>query len=338
MKLLIITQKVNKDDQVLGFFHRWIIEFSKNVESVKVICLEKGSFDLPKNVEVFSLGKENGAGKIKRVFNFYKYIFKLRNDYDVVFVHMNQIYVLLGGLVWRILRKKISLWYAHGAVSKTLKIAEKLTNIIFTSTPAGFVLRSKKMKVVGQGIDTNLFKPCDNNKNKNRIITVGRISEVKNIEKIVSLVSGLEDFNLDIVGAPIRNRDFDYAQKIYLGVKEKKLSDKIIFSGPITQDELPEKYNEANIFINLSKTGSLDKAILEAMSCGLHVVTTNVAAKNLTGATYLSSYEIESNKSILADKIKEVSKLGLNNNARDFVVANHGISSLIKKIVNGLKN
>lgn len=337
MKLLIITQKVNKNDQVLGFFHRWIEEFSKNVESVKVICLEKGSFDLPKNVEVFSLGKEDGAGKIKRIFNFYKYIFKLRNDYDVVFVHMNQIYVLLGGFVWRILRKKISLWYAHGAVSKTLKIAEKMTNIIFTSTPAGFMMRSKKLKIVGQGIDTNLFKPDVVNKDKNRTITVGRISEVKNIEKMVSLVSELENFSLDIVGAPIRNRDFDYAKKIYLDVKEKKLSKKIIFSGPITQEELPEKYNEANIFINLSKTGSLDKAILEAMSCGLHVVTTNVAAKNLTGATYISSYEIEADKSVFLNKIKEVSKLGLNSKARDFVVSNHGINNLIIKIINGLK-
>ena len=59
MKLLIITQKVNKIDPILGFFHGWIIEFAKHFESITVICLEKGEYNLPvgnvdfnKNTEV----------------------------------------------------------------------------------------------------------------------------------------------------------------------------------------------------------------------------------------------------------------------------------------------
>jgi len=32
MKLLILTQKVDIDDDVLGFFHGWLEEFAKNVE------------------------------------------------------------------------------------------------------------------------------------------------------------------------------------------------------------------------------------------------------------------------------------------------------------------
>src|SRR3989338_7648361 len=58
MKLLIITQKVNQEDSVLGFFHSWIREFASRFEEVTVICLEKGVYNLPENVEVFSLGKE----------------------------------------------------------------------------------------------------------------------------------------------------------------------------------------------------------------------------------------------------------------------------------------
>ena len=59
MKLLIITQKVDKNDQLLGFFIDWIAGFSHKFEEVTVLCLEKGEFNLPENVEVISLGKDN---------------------------------------------------------------------------------------------------------------------------------------------------------------------------------------------------------------------------------------------------------------------------------------
>ena len=35
MKLLVITQKVDKNDAILGFFHRWLIEFYTNIFSGK---------------------------------------------------------------------------------------------------------------------------------------------------------------------------------------------------------------------------------------------------------------------------------------------------------------
>ena len=58
MKLLIITQKVDINDDLLGFFHGWIAEFVRQCEQVTVICLQKGEYDLPRNVRVLSLGKE----------------------------------------------------------------------------------------------------------------------------------------------------------------------------------------------------------------------------------------------------------------------------------------
>ncbi len=59
MKLLILTQKVDVDDDVLGFMHGWIAEFAKSCEQVIVICLQRGRYEFPKNVKVLSLGKMN---------------------------------------------------------------------------------------------------------------------------------------------------------------------------------------------------------------------------------------------------------------------------------------
>src|SRR3989344_5572534 len=73
------------------------------------------------------------------------------------FFHACPVYIILGAAFWRLLRKKISLWYAHGSANWILKLAEVCTDIIFTSTPEGCRLKSSKIRIVGQGIDTDLF-------------------------------------------------------------------------------------------------------------------------------------------------------------------------------------
>ncbi len=62
MKLLILTQKVDKNDDILGFFHGWIAEFARYCEKVTVVALEVHEYDLPRNVKVLSLGKEKSKG------------------------------------------------------------------------------------------------------------------------------------------------------------------------------------------------------------------------------------------------------------------------------------
>ena len=133
MKLLIVTQVLDKHHPILGFFHRWVEEFATHCEKVTVICLQKGEYTLPDNVIVYSLGKEIGKSRLAYLATFYKLIWKLRHEYDNVFVHMNQIYVISGAPFWRPLNKKVSLWYAHGSVSRSLKLAEKMTNVFRNS-------------------------------------------------------------------------------------------------------------------------------------------------------------------------------------------------------------
>jgi len=157
MKLLIVTQKVDIHDDLLGFFHRWIEEFAKHCESVTVICLEEGRYELPTSVRVLSLGKEEGRSKVKYLKRFYSYIWQERKNYDAVFVHMNTEYIVLAGWLWRLLGKKIALWHVHFEVNLRLWIAEKLAHVIFTTTRDGCRVKSRKVKEVGHGIDVERF-------------------------------------------------------------------------------------------------------------------------------------------------------------------------------------
>ena len=234
MKILIITQVLDTNHPILGFFHRWVEEFATQCAEVHVIALQVGEYHLPTNVVVHSLGKEMGQSRLKYLWRFYSLIWKYRKEYDSVFVHMNQIYVILGAPVWRLLRKKIGLWYAHGTVSQSLKMAVTLADTVFTSTPQGLQIDTPKRVIVGQGIDMELFSYKERTSNQiPRFIVDGRIAPSKNIDVLLRACALVRDsgqkFIFTIVGAPITPKEHAYAkelkalvQNVYDGMEESR--------------------------------------------------------------------------------------------------------------------
>ena len=334
--LLIITQKVDKNDQLLGFFIDWISRFAQNFGKVTVLCLEKGEFNLSENVRVISLGKDRGVSKPVQLFNFYKFIFGLKNDYDIVLVHMNPIWVVLGGFSWRMMNKKIFLWYTHKAVTPKLRLAEKFADTIFTASPESFRLFSRKVIVTGHGIDADLFSPGQGEKAYDgvlRILSVGRISPVKNYETLVKAGKIMreqgKDFHVTLVGEPALASDKAYEATIKELVRAHDLTNKFTFLGKISHRNLPDIYRKHDVFVHLSRTGSLDKAVLEAMASGLNVLSCNDSARAFLPKEFI----FEDNDPIgLAEKIVAVSDKSPQSNLKDYVVKNHGLNRLIKKI------
>lgn len=329
--MLILTQKVNKNDPVLGFFHDWIIEFAKHVPKLTVICLEKGEYDLPSNVEVISLGKEKGYRKVT-LFARLCYLV-LTKKYDKVFVHMNPEYVVLFGWLWRIFGKKVSLWYTHKAVNLKLKIATFFAHRIFSASSESFRLKTKKLVVMGHGIDSDVFYPTKDFPEEVHIISVGRISETKNYEPFLEAVAllvqeNIVPFRVSIAGGPISVADEVYLNKLQAMCRSKNIEHIVSFVGSVPYRKIPDFYRQGTIFINLSNTGSLDKAILEAMACGLSIVTSNEALHNLIDSKYLST----NNPETIKNNIKKFFGVGCDTDAVGYVQKNHSLTKLIQHI------
>ncbi len=286
MKLLIITQVIDTEHPILGFFHRWVEEFAKHCEHVHVIALQVGKHSLPQNVTVHSLGKEAGKGRLTYLIRFYKLIISLRHEYDSVFVHMNQIYVILGGLFWRMMGKKIGLWYAHGAAPSSLKCAVPLTHIIFTSTPEGFTIPTNKLQVVGQGIDTTVFKPgLKEGSSVITLITVGRISPSKNIATLLKACAIIKahgvPFTFSIVGLATTDTERSYELEMRALSSQLGLDNETVWAGSVANHALPKLLQSADIFIHDGATNSLDKALLEALFSGCIVISSNPAYRGI---------------------------------------------------------
>ncbi|MEO0119273.1 MAG: glycosyltransferase family 4 protein [candidate division WOR-3 bacterium] len=354
MKLLIITQKVEKEDDVLGFFHRWIEKFSQKVEKINVICLFEGKHNFFSNLKlnksnveqqisnvfVWSLGKETGRSRLKYIFRFYKYIWQLRKDYDVVFVHMNPIYIVLGGFLWRFWGKKIFLWYNHQHGNLILKIAVKFTKKIFYTSPFAFTARYKTSERMPAGIDTEIFKKDEKiQKIPNSILYLGRISPIKNVDILIEAVKLLDkegiDFILNIVGEP-GEKDKDYFKKIKKLSKELEVKGKIKFWGKVPNYKTPEIYNQNEILVNLSPPGLFDKTVLEAMACENLILVSSAAFKDILEECFIF-YEGNpldlKNKILNLFKKEKKEKEALSKKLREVVVQNHNLDILIEKLI-----
>lgn len=303
MRLLLITQKIDKHDPLLGFFHRWTEEFAKRCERITVICLQKGEYDLPDNVRVLSLGKEEDASRIEYVRRFFLYILRYRKEYNVVFVHMNAEYVFLGGLLWRIMRKKILLWYNHPKGSIYLRLSRIFPKTIFCTSLYAYSKRYKKTVIMPAGIDTELFVNRGQERKRNSILILGRISPVKKLDVLGRAFTTLSEIDpslcVSIVGnAPPQDRE--YEEKIKKELHPLVEKGTVTFFDSVPNYKTPDLYNEHVLYINLTPTGSFDKTILEAMACGCMPLVVNRAYKDVLPPECL----VESGDSdVLAEKV-----------------------------------
>jgi glycosyltransferase involved in cell wall biosynthesis len=348
MKLLIITQVLDTEHPILGFFHRWVEEFASQTESVEIIALQVGKYNLPPNVHVHSLGKEMGQSRSKYLWRFYRYIWQLHQSYDVVFVHMNQQYVPLGYPLWKLWGKQIGLWYAHGAVSRSLKLAVRLSDIVFTSTPQGLQLDTPKRLIVGQGIDFSHFAPRSQVRSEHEaleLITVGRISASKNIETLLAacllLKQGGVRFHFTIIGTPITEVDKEYEKSLKQYCIDNQLTDAVTWVGGINQTALPGYLHKADIFIHDGATQSLDKVLLEAVAAGCVVVSSNAAYRAYTQLSAPDNLFMSKDTSSLYNRITSLALLSPTDRAKTMdvvrigVQANHSIAGLIQNIIAG---
>ncbi len=278
MKLLILTQKIDKNDPVLGFFHKWLEEFAKNFESIIVICLERGEYNLPANVQVLSLGKEVSVSKFTYIKNFYKYVWQKRAQYSHIFVHMNQEYVILGWKIWKLLGKKIYLWRNHAKGNLLTRLAVLVSNKVFYTSPKSFTAQFKKAVQMPVGIDLDFFKPGPNiSRTPNSILFLGRISPVKKVLEFIDWVEK-ESFDHITIAGPILFEDREYGEK----VKERiRNNPKINLRGPMTQEEARELYQSHETYANFTPAGSMDKTIFEALACGMRLEVRNPDALHI---------------------------------------------------------
>ncbi|PIR41650.1 MAG: hypothetical protein COV31_00220 [Candidatus Yanofskybacteria bacterium CG10_big_fil_rev_8_21_14_0_10_46_23] len=343
--LLIITQKVDVEDDLLGFFVGWIEEFSNHFDQVFVISLAVGSFNFPKNVTVYSLGKEKGASKILQFFRLVRFLFGVMPKVQGVFAHMSPIFAIAAWPATFLFRKKLILWYLHRQVSRSLKLAQKFSKFIVTADRDSLNLKSSKIIETGHGIDFEKFgRERSWSDSHLRMLSVGRISPIKNFETLIRAVEILRNeglnFSLDIVGRPIAGKDFSYYESLKKLVVDRGLDKSVNFIGFVPHTRIAPYFERTDFCVGPLPTGGIDKAMLEGMAAGCVVLTSNQAFEKYFGP-YGDKLLFEfNNDQDLARKIKLIyaessaEKREISEFLVQSVKKSHNLKNTINQIVN----
>jgi glycosyltransferase involved in cell wall biosynthesis len=289
---------------MLGFMHTWVKEFAKHFEKITVVCLKEGKHNLPKNVQVFSLGKEKGTSKVTQLLRFYKYIWNYRKEYDAVYVHMNQEYVLLGGLLWHMLGKYVTMWRNHHAGSYLTDVASLFCHKIFCTSKFSYTAKYKKTVFMPVGVPTDIFRPLPEVQRKpHSILSIVRISPAKKIEQLIEALYLVHSkgipFTATLCGKAIPMHK-EYETSLHEQVKKRGLEDKVFFAQSVPYEEVPALYAKHDICVNQSPSGMYDKTIFEAMLCETLALSCN---ENLHGEIDELFLFKEDNESDLANKL-----------------------------------
>ncbi len=180
-----------------------------------------------------------------------------------------------------------------------------------------------KIHIIPPGVNTALFKPIDKQIAKKKIdappdgkilLFVGRIEPLKGLDMLMYALKVLKtknpklDVYLWIVGGDISQKPQLWSRQLILLKNLMHLlhiSMMVKFIGQQSQTILPYYYSAAEMVIMPSHYESFGIVTLEAMACGVPVITTNVAGvSNLIDVKHTSLITTVNNPLLLASQIK----------------------------------
>jgi glycosyltransferase involved in cell wall biosynthesis len=162
------------------------------------------------------------------------------------------------------------------------------------------------------GVDLNLFKPNEDMRRKcrdeydlkeNKVVVMSRnfypVYAVEDFIKALPKVIDLEPKTKVLLAGdgPLRNN-------VVRLIEELKLKSIITILGSVPNEKLPLIYNGADIYVSTSLSDGTSLSLLEAMSCGLPAVVTDVPANLEWVKDGYNGYIAErGNKDSIADKV-----------------------------------
>lgn len=148
-------------------------------------------------------------------------------------------------------------------------------------------MSSERGMVVGNGVDTDRFRPVDRIAARARykipeeakvLITVGALVERKGFHRVINCLPALLDRhpNLHYLIVGGASPEGNMEAMLRAQVQTLNLNERVHFLGSLSPDELKWPLSAADVFVLASRNEGWANVILEAMACKLPVVTTDV--------------------------------------------------------------
>jgi teichuronic acid biosynthesis glycosyltransferase TuaC len=144
-----------------------------------------------------------------------------------------------------------------------------------------------KIQVVGNGVDTTKFHPVDRTEARRRfslpleakvMISVGALVKRKGFHRVIEVLPELLEAEPDLHYLVVGGGSSEGDRRAELGQQVKKLGleKQVHFLGVMPSDKIKWPLCAADLFVLATSNEGWANVFLEAMACGLPVITTNV--------------------------------------------------------------
>lgn len=145
----------------------------------------------------------------------------------------------------------------------------------------------ERVRVVGNGVDLERFYPIDRHQARSALglsldvpvlVSVGGLCERKGFHRVIDSLHALHAqgtrAHLLVVGGA--SPEGDWTERLQAQVRDLGLADWVHFTGPVLPQDLHRVLSAADVFVLATRNEGWANVLLEAMACGLPVVTTAV--------------------------------------------------------------
>lgn len=348
MRLLLFNIKTDERAPLLGFACGWVRALAQHCEGIDIITMQRGTFVLPAHVRVFSLGRERGLPRPLRLLNFYRHLLGLlaTRTYDACFAHMTPLFAGLAGPALRACGIPLALWYTHRQRSAQLRLGAMMASRVLSAHESSFPYPSDKLRVLGHGIDGDLYKPLPAARlpagRELRLVQVGRLAAIKH-QKTTLQAAAATDFHISLVGGTQTGTPPQYERGLRRFVQEQGLERRVQFTGEQPPKQALGWIQRATVAVNLSPPGLFDKAALESMACAVPTIVANPAFAALLGE-FRDDLLVAGSDDVagLRERLERLARLSTRQRAsmgmalRTNVLRAHSLQQLVPKLVSVL--
>lgn len=132
----------------------------------------------------------------------------------------------------------------------------------------------EKVRTLYSGIDLSVFKPLPDLKKQWDLAFMGRLEPMKSVdlfpEMLFLLKPKFPNLKMMITG------EGSLKDRIFKEFDERGVSSMVDYQGVVATEDVPVLINKSRIFIYPSRQEPFGLSIVEAMACGVPVITTNV--------------------------------------------------------------
>ena len=165
-------------------------------------------------------------------------------------------------------------------ICKTLENADGVAGVSKDLCDKMVQLGADKAKTTAiyNGVDLERFSPTDKAAAKKRVglesnktlLSIGNLVPLKGFDLIIKALEAIDGVNLIIVG------DGPEEANLKALTQELNLEDRVTFAGRLPQDQLPDYYNAAEIYVLASSSEGMANVLLESIACGTPIIATPI--------------------------------------------------------------